>query len=336
MAVALSTQYDDFQTFEKITETFEPGKNCSGFIMKHNLVSLPKEPGNPYNQLGYRDAGIVRTIMNSEDAKGLLQNHRYTGNRRVDNSWAKNLSINLEYGDITIAYVPGHFPVIVNGHHTLVAIANMTKNIPVFIKLFECESGKAFAYLYGTFDSLKKRTFGNILCNYLETIDDSNKDIPIKIRERVSTCVRQAKDGFVKRANVPNSEKLNNSQDPEVLEFSRFLHNIMTENQVKLTPRLLPHSLIAGFFAIWSSNRDKGTEFITKYISSAGTGGLGDPAVTLKNKITERTTKTHAGDSYNDFIVYVYKCWSAYKRGNLITPKQCTKACRDVPPYDRW
>jgi len=327
---------DNFKTYETVCQEYEIGKKTAHAFepIKHRqMIHSAGQRG--WNLRGFRLVGLQMLDLTPSEALEVLGYHRYEKNRAFNNLWAASLAEEILYLDLAVAYTNGSdMPILVNGHHSLLAAANQPNILRASVRVFQCKNQEAFGWLFSSFDSNKKRSFAETIKVHRQ-LSPTQIDLPDNWWAKISSAVRCVPNGFNKVPFGTNAQRLRDAKDPQILAFGTFLYNIAYVHGMPSGSHALPNAVIAAFYSMWKSKPEKAKAFIKSYLSGENLK-TGMPALTLRNRIVNRGRKEHAANSHMDFVRCAYAAWTAYLNNEEILPAQLKKPKKSVPSHDQW
>lgn len=342
--MSLTIRYCDIKSAESKKESE---------ILKSLGIKQPIPTQEGYNNHGYKAHDVYLKSLTPEQAKDLLAGHRYDNNRKVDEGWVEELmEVNERGPEVSIGYIEETKDyIIANGHHNLLAAANKTAPVQMALSVFACQTLKAFANLYNSYDSHRRRSYQTCLENYKNMTNtrvmanNGEDEIPNNLLAQIGSSIRNAMQGFNKKS-VSNSKKVEDAISSESVAFAKFLGDryfAFFHDSGKIfgrnASRVLPNAILAAFYAMKTSDPKRADQFIAGYFRQIQISP-NDPANVLSIRIMNRPASEHAACAYLTFVRAAHVCWKAFKEGrtDVKSDDLTAEALRGykVPSYDGW
>lgn len=265
-----------------------------------------------------------------EDAYELFVTHNYKYNRRFDLRHATELSRIIKVAiSIDIAIGPNGFPVVVNGQHTLWAIYTMGTGIAAAVTVYQCRDEASIARLFAIFDSPIKRSPSNVI----EAAKGSGSlvtEVPSNRLHRWSQCAAVAHTDFYRKSNrESNTDKVTRATRSDVLAFAEWMESIVKDN---LGSKLLTQGIGAACYAMFVSDKQKATDFVSQYISGAGLEE-DSPIFRLREKMLSLPKGLHGASVCRTHAEFAFSAWRKFCLGE---PVILCRRISELPSYDSW
>jgi hypothetical protein len=328
----------DYMRFGAVKPEVTPGQNWHTLI-KRMCPTAPFNPGHAMMTLAnyYVEKEVVQRLSPGEAEKILLA-HNYDHNRRFDEAAARDLSheIGAHHAiNVCFARVRDGRPCIVNGQHTLWAIANSGESIPCCIRFYRCKDRKSLAELYAIFDSNKKRRTHDALAA-AEGAGLVKYKLDPKLLADWGQAVTAAKNGFRNKNVRMLTERVKIASEDIVQEMAHFMESIIEVAQVTSRERrlLLPVGIRAGLYSAWLADQQKCHDFMMGYLTGADLP-KGSPIVDLRQRVMDRKDRQHSYFLIDQHVGLFWTAWRTFCLGRKTRGIRVTLLA-NIPPYDQW
>lgn len=317
-----------------------PGKNLASVFNRLNirkpLSKNPRFSNDGWTDKGWRLLDCIPADITPDEALEIYQNHRNPNNRNLNVIHVNNLAREIQLGvNIAIVYIGNiPFPMIDNGHHSLIGIYGSGRIIRVSFCLFEAVDEAAASALYAIFDDNFRRSRNQVI-----KASTFAYTVPQSWVVKVTTAIRLATSDFhAAQKSKGNMDFLKISQTDETLAFAQLLHEISLKYGVTITSRLLPTAIVAALYCMWLAEPDYAVEFMDTYISGQNLA-LDNPMFVLREMVSDRKEGSHASNLIQRHASWAHMAWVAYltdKTGNTQNFRRAFTRGYTIPQFDDW
>jgi len=279
---------------------------------------------------GYYISDSKIAIITPEDAMEIFNYHNYEFNRSFDAGHSVVLAEVMQHApQISIAVQSDNYPVIVNGQHQLWAIVQAGKSMQANVVIYQVRNKAAMVALFGTFDANKKRSLN--VCVEVAKREGSISDEVGSRHARWSQATGAAENGFVPIRRASLNEKTRRACRPDVIAFSAWLESHI-ENAAQA--KILGQGVAAAMFAIFVSDKIRGTNFLKKLLTGIGITDKNDPVGKLRERLTiNKPQGEHGSTVCKLHAQYVYAAWRRFCLGESL---MALRPYGEIPLCTKW
>lgn len=280
---------------------------------------------------GYYIETTTAAHISPDDAYEIFCQHNYDKQRTFSENHARRLAASVRVAPaVDFAIGPDGKAYLINGQHTMWAIFLRGLTTQAGIKIWMCRDEQAMADLYAIFDDNKKRSLQNAIHAALGANVLTYTGTEARLA-KWSMCIGIAENDFSRRnaSKEGRSAQLDRAKREDVQLFAQWMDkHVQDAYQMKLVPQ----GIGAAFFAMWKSDLPQAELFAKQYFKGTNLDE-GNPALYMRNKISNRPRGQHAGSVCREHAEIMFTAW---RKTCLSEPLQSLKRTIALPPVTGW